>query len=605
MKVDGLPVQSDFVNEEFLKLGARQNGRVLAGVMVATALLAWIIGYRISFVAATAWFAAVGIAQLTRLQVEARAGDPSSADLPRRLRWRTGIAGLCGAVQALCLAAFPWLDVTERSFMTLVLLGLTTGAVANSAGNLKTVTAYGAPMLVPLVALWSLSGGGVGPAWLGPALGVLIVLYGGVLLGFAQSAWKTFQESCFISFRGSELNERLKAALAAADSANRAKTRFLAAASHDLRQPLHTVVLLSSALSLRPLDERSREIVKLLNEVTETLSTQLDDLLDISKLDAGVVDTNLRTVSAAQLLAQHFAELETVVRAKGLQPILQTITQAHVVTDPQLLSRVLRNLTHNAVKFTENGSVAMAVRERGDDVEIVITDTGRGIAREHQEDVFLEFYQTANPERDRSKGLGLGLSIVRRLCLLLGIQIRMESALGRGTSFTLTLPKARPLSGPGPTPDRASETNSYGLLVYIVDDEASVRTGMRMLLEEWGCRCEEASGTEQLMALAHQGRPDLVLADFRLRDTDSGLHAIAAIRELYGDVPALLVSGDTAPDRLQEARRAGTRLLHKPIPIPQLRIELEAAQSLKAQRAPRHAQSDTRRSHVEEGSGGG
>ncbi len=599
MSGDGPGAPQRFADEEFLKLGARQNTRVLAGVMVATALLAWIVAYRVSNVAALAWFLAVGASQLLRVRVESQAGDPQTADLATRLRRRTGIAALCGGVQALGLAAFARLDVTEQSFFTLVLLGLATGAVANSAGNLKTVIAYGAPMLAPLVALWGLRPGAVAPVWLGPAMALLISLYAAVLLGFAQSAWKTFQESCLISFRGAELNERLQAALAAADSANRAKTRFLAAASHDLRQPLHTVVLLSSALSLRPLDERSQEIVQLLNEVTATLSTQLDDLLDISKLDAGVVETSLRTVTVHQLLAQHFAEVEAVIRDKGLQPLLHMGTQAHVVTDPHLLSRILRNLTHNAVKFTAAGSVTLSAHEDQGDVVITVADTGRGIAPEHHDEVFLEFYQTANPERDRSKGLGLGLSIVRRLCDLLGIQVTMQSTPGQGTRFALRLPRAQPSAAVGSPPERRPPAQAYDLLVFVVDDEASVRTGMRMLLEEWGCVCEEASGTPQLRELASARRPDLVLADFRLRGTDSGLSAIAAVRELHGQVPALLVSGDTAPDRLQEARRAGMRLLHKPLAIQLLRTELEAAQALK------NARKDRRRSHAEQGSADG
>lgn len=583
--------RADFTAESFLQLGAHLNQRVLLGVLVASAMMAAIALPRVGVLPAAAWLALVAAAQFVRVRAEAAAGDPSTGPVVTRLRRRVAIALYCGLCQGLALVAFPVLDVTERAFFTVVLLGLTTGSVANSAGYMRTVVAYGAPLLVPLVALWSALPIPGGAPWLGPAMGLLILFYAGVLHGFAQSAWRIFEESCHIRFQETKLNEQLTLALGAAEGANRAKTRFLAAASHDLRQPLHTIVLLTSALGLRALDKRSREIVTLLSEVAETLAGQLDDLLDISKLDAGVVDVQLESVPLAKLLEQHFSEVESVIGAKGLRPLLRNGAAGHVRVDAQLFGRILRNLTHNAIKFTEQGEVAIHSHDEGDSVVVTIRDTGCGIAPEHQQDVFLEFYQAGNPERDRSKGLGLGLSIVDRLCRLLGIAIALRSTPGQGTEFELRLPRvAAPPSGAAAQAAAAQPPRNWGLHVLIVDDEMSVRTGMRMLLEELGCTCDEAGSTEQACELARARRPDLVLADFRLRGEDSGLHALEALDRLLGGVTGVLVSGDTAPQRLREARSAGRRLLHKPLALAELQQELKAALGSRPHRTegPRH-----------------
>lgn len=573
--------QSSFIDEEFLKLGAEQNVRVLAGVMAASAILAWIAALEVGAVAATAWLGIVGLTQFVRVKVESRAANQACAPLNARLRWRIAVAALCGAIQALCLIAFPLLAVAERSFYSLVLLGLATGAVANSAGHFRTVVAYAAPMVLPLVVLWPLYAPAGSSAWLGPALGVLIIFYAGVLLGFAESAWRTFDDSCRIRFRDVELNERLRSALEVAEGANRAKTRFLAAASHDLRQPLHTMVLLTSALSLRQLDPRSTGIVKLLGEVTETLSSQLDDLLDISKLDAGVVEVNRRTVAVTEVMAHHFAEMEAVIAARGLSAHLRGSSPSFVSTDPQLLARILRNLTHNAVKFTDQGSVTLEVMDEGDEVVIAVQDTGRGIPSQQHEDVFLEFFQAGNPERDRSKGLGLGLSIVKRLAGLLGIRISMQSQPSIGSRFELRLVRTSSSASATPAASRGSSREAFDLHVLVVDDETSVRASMRILLEELGCDCAEASSTEQARERAAVRRPDLVLADFRLRESDSGLLTLDAVDAVCGPVPGVLVSGDTAPERLREARGAGRRMLHKPLSLDDLKQELQVARAAK------------------------
>jgi CheY-like chemotaxis protein/anti-sigma regulatory factor (Ser/Thr protein kinase) len=243
-------------------------------------------------------------------------------------------------------------------------------------------------------------------------------------------------------------------------------------------------------------------------------------------------------------------------------------------TDPALVLRVLRNLTENAIKFTQQGQITLRLRVENATALISVEDTGRGIPPDEQAMVFEEFYQVDNPERDRTKGLGLGLSIVRRLCSLLGITLDLRSQAGQGTCVTLRLPlESYGLIAPPPVAP-ADQQSFRGLSVLVIDDERSVRLGMRVLLEELGCRFLEACSVQEAIQQARATRPDVVLADMRLRNGETGIDAIHGIEAAIGATPCLLISGDTAPDRLQEANRAGIKLLHKPVALPLLQAEL-------------------------------
>ena len=460
-------------------------------------------------------------------------------------------------------------------------MGLCTGTVATSAGYRPALQAYIVPVMGCLGLMWAFSPGMAQPSLIERVIALLMVFYWAVLVGLAREVNRGIVESWTIRLRERDLNLKLQTALEVAENASRAKTRFLAAASHDLRQPLHTITMLGAALGLRTIDERSQQIVTLLNEVTQSFSDQLDGLLDISKLDAGVVSVERKPVRIAALLAQHMAEITNLLEAKQLMPKLICQTEDHADTDPLLFLRVLRNLTHNAIKFTDTGSITLQVRRNKECVEVVVSDTGRGIPNNQQDKVFQEFYQIGNPERDRAQGLGLGLSIVRRLVDLLDIEMQMHSIEALGTRFVLRLPVTHVSASYTEQHTGESAEQYFNVCVLVIDDEKNVRTSLLILLEELGCTCIEASGTEQAIQKIRHLRPDLVLADFRLRGSDSGIHAIAAIHERWPGVPAVLVSGDTAPGRIQEAQHAGIRLLHKPLPIEILKQELIAATRLK------------------------
>ena len=362
-----------------------------------------------------------------------------------------------------------------------------------------------------------------------------------------------------------DLNRKLRSALGNAETANRAKTRFLASASHDLRQPIHALSLFSGSLLLRPMDARTAAIAEQIDKAVKSLASQLDALLDISRLDAGVIERSISSIDLPTLLSQLMDEFQPQAERKGLRLTLQGLEGSLVRTDPMLLQRILRNLVSNAIKYTEQGGVHLSVEPLGEKLRISVADTGPGIPESEQERVFEEFYQLNNPERDRSKGLGLGLAIVRRLTELLDIDLKLSSSLGSGSRFSVDIPVTRNTGVPSVEAAVQPGPLWRHVQVLVIDDEEAIRLGMQTLLEEMGFTVETAASTALALEKAQGFTPSIVLADFRLRGDDNGIRAIRSLRAIWPELPALLISGDTAPDRLREARDAGVELLHKPV----------------------------------------
>jgi CheY-like chemotaxis protein/nitrogen-specific signal transduction histidine kinase len=388
-------------------------------------------------------------------------------------------------------------------------------------------------------------------------------VYGYNLVGYARDTWTMFINAAAMRHHEAQQSQRLALAVKEAEAASHAKTRFLAAASHDLRQPIHTIALLAGVLKLRHASDDSAEAVRLLDTVVQSLSRQLDDLLDISKLDAGVVKVVTQPLALNGFLRRRLDEVRSEAETKGLHLQLEASAEVTVDTDPNLLERVVRNLLSNAVKFTDRGRVLLRL-SREDGLAILrVQDTGRGIAAMHQREVFQEFVQLDNPERDRSKGMGLGLSIVERLCRLMGIEIRLTSQPGEGSTFELRLPLLNQPLQPERQP-RSPQIALPALTVLVVDDEITVRTVTALLLEELGCRCMEAEDLDSALVAAKAQRPDFLMVDYRLRGAQTGIDVVTALRSLYPHLPAAVVSGDIGPDQLKAVEAAGLAMLHKP-----------------------------------------
>jgi CheY-like chemotaxis protein len=365
----------------------------------------------------------------------------------------------------------------------------------------------------------------------------------------------------------------------AAEMAARSKSRFLAAASHDLRQPLQSLFLFAEVLSSGRLGMQERNSMESIERALGALKMLLDAILDVSKLDAGIIGVERRDVPMREILG-HIAG-EYAGRAAGRRLDFRVVgCDAVVHTDPALLGRILRNLVENALRYTQRGRILVGCRRRGDRLLVQVTDTGIGIAPEKQQEIFEEFVQVANSERDREQGLGLGLAIVRRLSQLLGHPITVRSALGRGSTFKLDLPLVRPAEGQAAAPRAPCRamTRHEARVVLVIDDDAIVLMGLVAMMDSWGQRTLAANSRDEAVdQLQASGMvPDLILADYRLRAGETGLDVIAEVwRRVGREIPAILLTGDTAPAVLREAHARGLRLLHKPILPPELKRAVE------------------------------
>jgi signal transduction histidine kinase len=367
----------------------------------------------------------------------------------------------------------------------------------------------------------------------------------------------------------------LREAKAEADRANLAKSKFLAAASHDLRQPVQSLMLFFAALEHHQRSEEVRPILEGMEQSLAGLTLLLDGLLDASRLDAGVVVPEPREVPVGPLIARLLAEYAPAATAKGLR--LRAVPTGVVVrTDPALLERILRNFIQNALRYTAAGGIVIGCRRRGEQVRIAVVDSGHGIPADLQEAVFEEFFQIDNPERDRTKGLGLGLAIVRRLADLLGHPLGVRSIVGKGSSFFVDLPVAEwqaPATAEAVPAGHAGAGGGPATIV-VIEDEMLVRLGLGSVLRTWGFTVVEAETGAQALDLlaAAKAAPVLILADYRLRRDEVGTEVIRMVQQRFGRaIPAVIITGDTSPDRLREAQASGHALLHKPVAPDDLR----------------------------------
>lgn len=488
----------------------------------------------------------------------------------RGIRLGVWLSLLNGLGMGASVALFPDLPEVERAMHTLLLLGLTTGAIATTAGHLGLFLSYAIPVMAPLVILWGAVGGTPASPWIGPAIGVLIAMFLAMMVSLARDTARLYRESYRIRSEQAATNQQLQQALSEAEAASHAKTRFLASASHDLRQPIHTLSLFSAALSRRCLDSKSQEIALHMEGAIDTLAAQLDALLDISKLDAGIVSANPKPTELRKLLARLYEEHLHNARQKQLHLGVSELQEITVNTDPVLLDRILRNLISNAIKYTDHGGVDIEMAATPDQVAISVVDSGRGIPAAEQQRIFEEFYQLDNPERDRAKGLGLGLAIVNRLAKLLDIQLTLSSTPGKGTRFTLTLAR-QPQDTQSPVADPQPEVAWSQLTVLVVDDDPAVRAAMTALLQELGCTVLSADGVAAASAQLSTQKPDLLLSDMRLRGAENGLDVVHAVRAHLPKLPVLLVSGETAPDTLLKMEQSYLKTVHKPVNLAGLR----------------------------------
>lgn len=494
---------------------------------------------------------------------------------------------LLNAYDGLAWGALTWIALGSATLAGSILIMAAMAAIGGNAmfllAPVKPAYRALAVSLLGLVAIRLMVLGD--PAY--DALAVASVLYVVALFRQTRHAHEAACAAIELRFENLELVERLRresanaeAARREADEANLAKSKFLAAASHDLRQPVHAQGLFLELLARGDLPAVQRKALENARAANQASAEMLNTLLDFSRIEAGVIRPRQSAFHLQQLFYRLENELAHLADAKS---IVYRCRETHlaVFSDPALLALMLRNLISNAIRYTERGGLLVACRRRGDGVMIEVYDTGIGIADEDRQVVFKEFHQLGNPERDRRKGLGLGLAITEGLARSLGHRLTLVSRPGRGSVFRVCVPRARgaviedgfeTVRAPS-----ASDARLAGRRVLVVDDDESVRIGMQSLLVHWGCRCLSAGSGAEALEVARVLAPELLISDYRLRAGETGDAVIAALRaELGADLPALLITGDTAQQRLRDGENSGIPLLHKPVTPAQLqRVVIE------------------------------
>jgi signal transduction histidine kinase/ActR/RegA family two-component response regulator len=462
---------------------------------------------------------------------------------------------------------FPTGNLPLTSLMMLLLLGVSSGSVASLAPYRPALFSFIVPLLTGLAAalLWQRE-------LTHFYMAMCTLAYLVVTLRFGLQQNRLLTQALRARYEKEDLAKRLAEQVRMVERASLEKTRFFASASHDLRQPLHSLGLFGSAILARLAATPDEPLARNMMHCVDALETSFSSMLDVSKLDAGVVEVKAEPVALADIFRRLQVNLGQQAESQGLALRFKPGGK-WVNADAVLLERMLGNLVHNALKFTQTGGVVVLARTRGQNISVEVWDSGRGIEKNEVPRIFDEFYQVGNLERDRSKGLGMGLAIVRRVARLMNVQVQVHSRPGRGTVFRLLLPRAAAQTDkPMLEPREGSKATSplSRLRVLVVDDEETVRTSTAAALRLYGLQVEVADGLQQareIAALPGQGL-DALITDFRLRNEEDGIQVAAELRSLLGwKLPVLLVTGDTAPERVRQAQQSGLRVLYKPVKV--------------------------------------
>jgi two-component system, sensor histidine kinase len=355
----------------------------------------------------------------------------------------------------------------------------------------------------------------------------------------------------------------------AAEQANAAKSRFLVAANHDMRQPLQSLSLYTAALQGSDRTTEREAICEEMSGAIQAMGTMLDVLLDIENLEEGHVRVEVVAFPVSDLLAFVEREFRLPAQEKGLD--LRVLPSSLAVrSDPVLLERIVQNLVSNAVGYTHRGKVVVGCRRSRDQVRIEVWDGGVGVAEDELQTIFEDYYQIDNPARDRRKGLGLGLAIVQRIARLLDHRITVRSQLGKGSLFAVQVPRAADMAAraDGPPAEAGPRSSVAGLTLVAIEDDPSILDGLKRLMTAWGVEVFAGATVEPVLAqLSQAGRaPGIVLADYRLSGGLNGLHAVETMRTAFGaDLPAIVITGDTSPSVTDSIAKSACRLAHKPL----------------------------------------
>ena len=502
------------------------------------------------------------------------------------------LAGVAGAAIGIGAVLFlSKIPVWDQALFGVTLLAIPSAGVAVSQSSRYIVAAYSTAILAPSGTVWCMlypSQALGGSALIGLMLTVLILV--------AADGEKLLRRSVGIRHERDRLVRDLEqrnaqvrsamtevqSAMAQAEQSAQARARVLAAASHDLRQPLHALSVYSAVLASKPTPDLLNEVSGNIDQIVRSLGNLLNDLLDLSRLSAGYYVPEHQEMDLERLIAGVCTEFQHPASQKSLS-LIEELNPVRVLGDPVAIGRITRNLIDNAIKYTEHGSVRVALHTEllGDALLAVlsVTDTGKGIPASEHSRIFEEFYQLDNPGRDRSRGVGLGLAIVQRLCELIGAKISIDSVVGEGTRFRVSLPALLGAIAPaGATSPQPMDAALRGKRVYVIDDEIDILKSMRTLLGVWGIEALTADAPETAERIFERyGCPDLMIVDLRLGEGEHGAQLADRLRLQYGAFPVLIITGETASEALRQANEGGHTLLQKPIAPEVLRHSIATA----------------------------
>jgi signal transduction histidine kinase/CheY-like chemotaxis protein len=578
------PPSDEALIQDTVRLVYRQTGAALMGHflgMVVTTAVYWnhapttlLRGWTIAF--AVLWTARfVGLLTYERAVLQGRA----AADVWLS-RWSAGALAGSALWSAAAMLFYDYGGSFERATLMLTIYSFAIGGVPYMASQTRLFLSCMGLYFIPMIVRSALHGGPndlkMAGVWCLMCLCTLAV---------GRAFHNVFGEMVSLRVHTQNLAQKLRGEMAVAaaaqrqaETANRAKTQFFAAASHDLRQPLHAMGLFAEALRQRIKDPEVAHLVNSINSSVDALEGLFSELLDITKIDTGAVEIEAEHFSMRDLFSRIRLTFEPNAFEKGLMLSFRG-DHHHVYADPMVVERILRNLVSNAIRYTEDGGVLVTCRKRGEQLCLQVWDTGIGITEKEQVRIFDEFYQTQSGrplEPHHRKGLGLGLAIVKRLADLMKAPLTLRSRVGHGTVFTLMLPIGRqprlqantalPKSSLGVTLDRRH--------IIVVEDEQAVLEGLEVLLKAWGATVSAFDSVESVKAWAAQTdvKPDLLIVDYRLPQELTGIDAIRALRERFGpDLPVIMVTGSTMTGHEEEARQYNFHVLIKPVVPTKLR----------------------------------
>lgn len=483
-------------------------------------------------------------------------------------------AALSGLLWGIAGAVFFAPTLEYQLFVLFILVGMGAGAVSSLTAYMPAFLAYFPVTLLPVsVRLIATEQ----PVTIG--LGVMTLVYVAALTFFARNISRSLAETWRLRFENIDLVRELSVQKLQAEQANLAKSRFLAAASHDLRQPLHALNLYVTLLEDAGNMPRVRELSARISQSVGTLQNLFAALLDISKLEAGMLKPESETFAVQPMLDRLSNDFAVEAAYRGLT---LDIPQSHAIvrTDPALFEQILRNYLSNALRYTRQGQVTLKVHADGDTIRFEVSDTGIGIDPSQQQRIFQEFYQVKSTELDSGEGLGLGLAIVSRVARLLGLDIGVHSIPGQGSTFFVTAPAGAsdPIRQPLLPAWNALPTIDRTVHLLVVDDDPGIRESTQALLESWGHRATTASTLEEALRAAASEPPDGIVIDYRLGNVHTGIDVLNELEKHHGMRPTVVITGDVGSTPMRALMASGRQWLHKPVGPAKLRAFVQSVQ---------------------------